>query len=250
MNERVKKLRQQSLDAIPTITAERAQLLTEFYASENGFSSIPVQRAKAFAYILENKSIPILEGELIVGERGPAPKATPTYPEICCHTIQDLDTLDTRPLTSYKVDSQTKQIYQDEIIPFWTEKAMRPKLLSEMTPEWIAAFESGIFTEFMEQRAPGHTVLDGKIYKTGMLDFKADIKASLEGLDYYNDARAFDKAEELKAMDICANALIRFAERHVENALERAQNESNPARKAELEEIARDGHAWRVFVHR
>ncbi len=239
MNERVKKLRQQSLDAIPTITAERAQLLTEFYASENGFSSIPVQRAKAFAYILENKSIPILEGELIVGERGPAPKATPTYPEICCHTIQDLDTLDTRPLTSYKVDSQTKQIYQDEIIPFWTEKAMRPKLLSEMTPEWIAAFESGIFTEFMEQRAPGHTVLDGKIYKTGMLDFKADIKASLEGLDYYNDARAFDKAEELKAMDICANALIRFAERHVENALERAQNESNPARKAELEEIAR-----------
>ncbi len=239
MNERVKKLRQQSLDAIPSITAERAQLLTEFYKSKNGFDSIVVRRAKAFAYILENKSTPLLDGELIVGERGPAPKATPTYPEICCHSLNDLDTLDTRPLTSYKVDAQTKQIYQEEIIPFWAHSAMREKLLAEMTAEWIAAFESGIFTEFMEQRAPGHTVLDGKIYKKGMLDFKAEIQASLKGLDYYNDSRAFDKAQELKGMEICADALIRYAERNAEKALELAQKESDPTRKAELEEIVR-----------
>lgn len=239
MNERVQKLRQQSLDAVPTITAERAQLLTEFYKSENGLSSIPVQRAKAFAYLLENKAIPILDGELIVGERGPAPKATPTYPEICCHTIHDLDTLDTRPLTSYKVDPHTKQIYQDEIVPFWVDKAMREKLLAEMTPEWMAAFEAGIFTEFMEQRAPGHTVLDGKIYRKGMLDFKADIQASLEGLDHFNDPRAFDKSEELKAMAICADALIRYAERYAEKALQLAQTEADTQRKAELKEIAR-----------
>ena len=239
MNKRVTKLRQQSLDAVPTITAERAQLLTEFYKNNYGISSVPVQRAKALAYVLEHKSTPILDGELIVGERGPAPKATPTYPEICCHTRQDLDTLDTRPLTSYKVDQETKHTYQEEIIPFWADKAMREKLLGEMTPEWLAAFESGIFTEFMEQRAPGHTVLDGKIYKKGMLDFKDDIQSSLEQLDYLNDLRAYDKAEELKAMKICTDALIRYAERHAEKAMQLAQIESDPQRKSELEEIAR-----------
>ena len=36
-----------------------------------------------------------------------------------------------------------------------------------MTPEWMAAYDAGIFTEFMEQRAPGHTVLDDKIYRKG-----------------------------------------------------------------------------------
>ncbi len=239
MNSRVQKLRQQSLDAIPSISAERARLLTEFYRQEQGLTSIPVQRARAFAYLLEHKSICINPGELIVGERGPAPKSTPSYPEICCHTLRDLDTLDSRPKTSYKVDQETRRIYQDEIIPHWQPKAIRERIFAEMTPEWKAAFESGIFTEFMEQRAPGHTVLDNKIYSQGMLDFKRKIQASLDSLDFMNDPQAYARQEELKAMSISADAIMRFAARHAERSLELARDESDPQRKAELEEIAR-----------
>ncbi len=54
---------------------------------------------------------------------------------------------------------------------------MRELILNEMTDEWKAAYEAGIFTEFMEQRAPGHTVLDDKIYHKGMLDFQAEIES-------------------------------------------------------------------------
>ncbi|MFH1634646.1 MAG: trans-4-hydroxy-L-proline dehydratase [Chloroflexota bacterium] len=239
MNERVQKLRQQSLDAIPSISAERARLLTVFFRQEQGLTSIPVQRARAFAYLLEHKSICINPGELILGERGPAPKSTPSYPEICCHTLRDLDTLDSRPKTSYKVDQETRRIYQDEIIPHWQPKAIRERIFTEMTPEWKAAFESGIFTEFMEQRAPGHTVLDDKIYSQGMLDFKRKIQASLDSLDFMNDPQAYARQEELKAMSISADAIIRFAERHAERSLELARDESDPQHKAELEEIAR-----------
>ena len=77
MLERIQKLREQSRNAIPTISIERAKLLTEFYKSgEADKVAIPVARALAFKYLLENKEIYINEDELIVGERGPAPKAT------------------------------------------------------------------------------------------------------------------------------------------------------------------------------
>ena len=89
----------------------------------------------------------------------------------------------------------------------------------------------------MEQRAPGHTVLDDKIYRKGMLDFQQDIDAASATLDYLNDPQAYAKQEELKAMLICADALIRFAARHAEKA-RRAGREKDPQRKAELERIA------------
>lgn len=94
MTERIRKLREQSLNAENRISAERALLITEFYQSGMADAEpVPVQRALAFKYILEHKYICVNEGELIVGERGPAPKATPTYPEICIHSLQDLEIL-------------------------------------------------------------------------------------------------------------------------------------------------------------
>jgi len=107
-----------------------------------------------------------------------------------------------------------------------------------MAPEWKAAYEAGVFTEFMEQRSPGHTALDGKIYSKGMVDFKRDIQQSLDDLDFLNDPEAYDKREQLKAMDICADALIHFAQRHAEKAQGLALEERDPRRKAELERIA------------
>ena len=239
MTERVARLRQQSLEAVPSISSERAELLTEFYRQTEGrLMSAPVRRALAFQYLLEHKTICINEGELIVGEKGPAPKAAPTYPELCCHSLQDLDILNSREKISFVVTPQVRKVYEETIIPFWRGKTMRELLFSEMTEEWKAAYEAGVFTEFMEQRSPGHTVLDDKIYHKGMLDFKQDIQRSLDSLDYLNDPDAYDKQEELKAMSICADALIRFAERHAEKARELAGQETNPQRKKELERIA------------
>lgn len=239
MNERVAMLRQKSLDASPFISTERAELMTQFYKEHGGGAlSVPVLRARAFKYLMENKAIYIGEGELIVGERGPSPKATPTYPELCCHTLQDLEILNSREKISYAVSDETRRVYEDAIIPFWKGKSMRDLIFREMSEEWKDAYDAGIFTEFMEQRAPGHTVLDDKIYHRGFLEFKTEIRESLESLDYFNDPEAYAKREELKAMAICADAIIRYAQRHAEKARELAAKEGNPERKRELEQIA------------
>ncbi|MEW6226982.1 MAG: trans-4-hydroxy-L-proline dehydratase [Bacillota bacterium] len=251
MTERVARLREQSLQTRPCISTERAELVTRFYKSVAGVSA-PVCRALVFKYLMENKTICINAGELIVGERGPAPKATPTYPELCCHSLQDLETLDSREKISFVVTPEARKVYEETVIPFWKGRSMRDMIFSQMSDEWKGAYEAGIFTEFMEQRAPGHTVLDDKIYRKGFLDFKRDIADALRGLDYINDPRAYCKQEELKAMDICADAIIRFARRHATKARELSEAEADPKRKEELERIAEvcswvPAHAPRTF---
>ncbi|MBE3070489.1 MAG: formate C-acetyltransferase/glycerol dehydratase family glycyl radical enzyme, partial [Planctomycetes bacterium] len=236
MNDRVRQLRRQSIETRPYLSAERAQLLTAFYQSGAAARvSVPVGRALAFRYLMEHRAICINEGELIVGERGPAPKATPTYPELCCHTLEDLDVLATRERTPFAVSDDVRRVYAEEIIPFWTGRTIRERLFGSMTEGWHAAFGAGVFTEFMEQRAFGHAVLDDKIYHRGFLDFKERLAARRRALDPLGDPEAFDKDEELKAMEIAADAIILFAERHAAAARDLAAREKDPARRAELE---------------
>jgi len=239
MNQRIRQLREESLNAVPRISAERALLVTEFYKSDLAQSvSIPVKRALAFKYILENKKICINDGELIVGERGPEPKAVPTYPEINLHSIEDLETLDKRSKVWFKVDEKTRQAYKDVIIPFWKGKTNREKIFKNMDQAWLDAYQAGIFTEFQEQRAPGHTVLGKKMFSKGFLDLKEEIAAEIDRLDYFNDSKAHEKSEQLRAMDIAANAIIAFGNRHADELEKHAGIEKNENRKIELIEMA------------
>lgn len=235
LTDRVKRLREQSINAVERISAERAQLITAFYKSDESRElSAPVRRARAFEYLLRHKTICINRGELIVGERGPEPKATPTYPEISLHSVEDLEILDSRKKVFFKVDEEVKRIYREEIIPYWKGKSNRDRIMSLMTDEWMKAYRAGVFTEFQEQRAPGHTVLGGKMFRTGFLKLKEEIRESLEKLDYYNDFEAFDKSEELKAMDIACDAIIMYAGRHADELERLASAETDPKRKNEL----------------
>ncbi|MBI9070110.1 MAG: glycyl radical protein [Melioribacteraceae bacterium] len=238
MNERIQKLRKISYETEPSISIERALHLTEFYKANYGKYSIPVLRAMSFLDHCKKKTIYIGEGELIVGERGPSPKTIPTFPELTCHSVEDLNTLNDRELQKYHVSEDDINTYAEEVIPYWEGKTQRERIFDHVPKEWKAAYEAGIFTEFMEQRAPGHTALDGEIYKKGMLDYKIEISEHLASLDYMNDKEATDKADELKAMDIACDAAILFAERHAEQAEKFALEEDNPKRKEELKKIA------------
>jgi formate C-acetyltransferase len=124
---------------------------------------------------------------------------------------------------------------------------MRDRVFKDVPADWKAAYEAGTFTEFMEQRAPGHTTLDGAIYQKGMLDYKNEIARALDNLDYLNDPEATDKADELRAMAISCDAAIIFAERHADLAEYMAADAADPGRKAELLQIA--GNCRRVPAH-
>ena len=249
MNERIKRLRRQSLDAGPGISLERARLLTEFYAGGGDRpEAIPVERARALAHILANKEICINPGELIVGERGPAPKATPTYPEICTHSLKDFDILNTREKIPYAVSADVRREQGEKIIPSWKGRSLRDRLFAAMDRSWLDAYEAGLFTEFLEQRAPGHTVLDDKIYRLGFLDFKEDISRRMANPDVSADLQARARRDQWQAMLIAADAIIAYAERYAQELVLLAERETDRERKAELTEMARI--CRRVPAHR
>lgn len=240
LSERVRKLRGQSVDTEPYISSERAELLTDFYQSGIADAKSPsITRALAFKFIMEHKEIYIGDGDLIVGERGPGPRATPTYPELCCHSISDLEICDNRVRSRFNVDESSMEVYREEIIPFWQGKTMRDRVFDSMSEEWMKAFDAGIFTEFMEQRAPGHAILDDKIYHRGLKALIGDIHKRLDEADFFNDPHAYDKEQDLKAMAIAAEAVITYAQRHADKAKELAEKETDPIRKSELERIAK-----------
>jgi trans-4-hydroxy-L-proline dehydratase len=240
MNSRITNLRTNSLEAINTLSSERALLVTEFYKSIAGQDiPVPIQRAMAFRHLMENKSICILPDELIVGKRGPTPKSAPTYPEISLHSLEDLEILHNRPKVSFKVDETTRNAYRDVIIPFWKGKTQRDRVFNAMTTEWKDAYSAGVFTEFQEQRAPGHTVAGKKLFGKGMKDLKEEITLSLSKLNFIDDPDALAKQHELQAMEMVANAIVAFSNRHAE-ALERlVSEEKDEIRQNELLEMIR-----------
>ena len=236
MTERVARLRQASFEAPVTISSERAVLMTEYYAAHGEEDSIPVTRAKAFAHLCRHKTLYIGEEEMIVGERGPRPKAVSTYPELTCHSAEDLRTLNSRPMTRYAVEEAEIEAYEKTVIPYWRGRTMRDGVFAGLSERWRDAYEAGVFTEFMEQRAPGHTTLDGKFYEKGLNAFKAEIARAIAELDESEQAEA--KREQLRAMSIACDAVIDFGLRHAELAEQMAQTCEDDARRVELERIA------------
>lgn len=238
MNERIQKLRQISVTTPVHIDLERAKIETDFYRENDGKYSIPVMRAMTLKEYFSKKTLYLGDGELIVGEKGKDPQASPTFPELCCHSEEDMIVMSERDLVSFKTTEEDRKLQREEIIPYWTGRSMREKLLSKMTPEWHDCYEAGMFTEFMEQRGPGHTCGGEQVFTTGYMDYKEKIKKTMDTLDYINDPEALDKAEELKAMDIACDAVIILGERYHKLALEMAEKEENETRKAELLQIA------------
>lgn len=238
MNDRIKKLRKESTEAVARIDMERAKYFTEAYKEYEGAVSVPELRALALKNYFSKKTLYIGEGELIVGEKGCGPQAAPTFPDLCCHTVEDLHVMNDRDLISFKVNEEDYEFQEKEMIPYWENRSIRHKILDHMTPEWKQAYAAGIFTEFMEQRGPGHTVGSENIYNKGFLEHKADIAKALETLDYIHDPEALDKEAELKGMDIACDAILILAERYAAYAGELADACEDETRKAELLQIA------------
>ncbi|MCI8561033.1 MAG: glycyl radical protein [Dorea sp.] len=238
MNERIRKLRELSVTTPVHIDLERAKIETDFYKENDGKYSIPVMRAMVLKEYFSKKTLYLGDGELIIGEKGKDPQASPTFPELCCHSVEDMVVMSERELVSFHTTEEDRKLQEEEIIPYWTGRSMREKILSRMTPEWHECYSAGMFTEFMEQRGPGHTCGGEQVFTTGYLDYKEKIQKTMDALDYINDPDAVNKCEELKAMDIACDAVIILGERYHKLVLEMADKETDDKRKAELLQIA------------
>ena len=238
MNERIRKLRALSVNTPPHIDMERAKIMTETYRRDEGVLSVPQLRAQALKDYFSQKTLYLGEGELIVGEKGDSPQGAPTFPELCCHSVEDMRLMNERELIRFQVTPEDMALQEKVMIPFWKERCIRSRIFRQMTPEWKKAYECGIFTEFMEQRGPGHTVGSSKIYEKGLLDYQQDIQEAIDRLDFFQDPHALERKEELEGMYTACEALMILAARYSAYARELAEQESDTQRRRELLQIA------------
>ena len=219
MNARVAELRERSLATRPSISAERSLILTRFYREHLGRHSTPVLRALAFRELCEHKTITIEPGELIVGERGPAPKATPLFPELTCHSADDLRILDSAPpdaaTTSRRTSSTPTRTRSSRTgaAAACATACSRSSPASGTTPTRPACSRSSWSSGRRATRWP-----TARSTPAAWMDFTADIDAAAAAVEVGVDPRAGRRLEELRAMRIAADAAVRFAERHAELA--------------------------------
>ncbi|MFC6164271.1 trans-4-hydroxy-L-proline dehydratase [Lactiplantibacillus dongliensis] len=236
---RIQRLRQISeKECQPSISMERAVLMTEAYKKWEGHVSTPVLRGLAFKHIMEKRTLYLERGALIIGEKGDRPWAAPTFPELCCHTMEDFSNMNDRERVFFKVSDEDRRIQKEVIIPYWKDRAMMTKMNASLPEEWHNLFNAGLYTEFLQQRGPGHTVADGKIYQKGYLDFMADIDAEIEKIDFLKDLDAFNRREELKGMRLVCEGMVIFGQRYAQQARELAADETDPQWRAELLTLA------------
>ncbi|MBQ3429020.1 MAG: glycyl radical protein [Mogibacterium sp.] len=238
MNARIKALRKVSMETQPHIDLERAKIETEVYKQWEDKVSLPVLRAMVLKEYFSKKTLYLGEGELIVGEKGKDPQSSPTFPELTCHTLDDMHIMNDRAVVNYSVTEQDLKDQEEIIIPFWRGKSMRDKILAGMTEEWMECYAAGMFTEFMEQRGPGHTCGGKNVFTKGYAEYKTEIHKAIDDLDFMNDVDAVTKKDELEAMLIDCDAVMILGKRYQELLEEEAEKCTDPVRKAELEQMA------------
>ena len=130
ITERVARLRKQSLEARPSISAQRAELLTSFYQQNrnNGWST-PVERAEAFRYLMEHKTHLHQRGRTDRRRERRRTQGCTDLSRSCAATVCKTWTSyihEKRPLRSRP--TSTRKVYEETIIPFWQGKTMRERI--------------------------------------------------------------------------------------------------------------------------
>jgi len=239
--ERIRLLREQIL-ATPSLCMERAALFTESYKETEAYPPA-IRRAKALEKVLNELTIHINPAELIVGGTTGKRVAAPLLPEIEWRWyIQEADTMGSRAHDNVENVDNSERGAMEEVLRWWDGKSlfdMWDKVIPDEYRQlqeiaWTSSGANPIAGYHMAHCCPGFERVLSKGLKGLIADVDTQI-ARLSGIDLDNS----DRITYLKAMKISLKAVIVFAKRHAELAGQMAQSETDPARKAELEEISR-----------
>ncbi len=227
----------------PSITIHRARIITQIDRENPGLPRI-LLRARAFRRCCETAPLVIQDNELIVGAPNGAPRAGAFSPDISWRWLRDeLDTIGERPQDPFYVSEENKKILREEIFPYWQGKSVdeyceaqyREAGLWELSGESLVSDCSYHALNGGGDSNPGYDVI---LMKKGMLDILNEAKEHLKMLDYANPDD-LDKIYFYKSVIETTEGVMIYARRMSEYAASLAAKETDPRRRAELENIAR-----------
>ncbi|MDU2671604.1 MAG: glycyl radical protein [Clostridium sp.] len=235
---RIQNLVDQLFEKLPEIESDRAVLLTESYKESEG-QPIIVRRAKAFSHILRNIPITIRKDELIVGSATKSPRSCQVFPEFSYDWLEkEFDTVETRSADPFYMSEDNKKILRD-VYKYWKGKTTSELATSYMADETIKAMEHNIFTPGnYYYNGVGHvTVKYEKVLEVGYEGIIEEVKEELSKCNVADDDYA-KRSHFLKSVIQSCEAVIVYANRYAELALNMAKQCNDNVRRNELLEIA------------
>lgn len=235
---RIQNLVDQLFEKLPEIESDRAVLLTESYKESEG-QPIIVRRAKAFSHILKNIPVTIRKNELIVGSATKSPRSCQVFPEFSYDWLEkEFDTVETRSADPFYISEDNKRILRD-VYKYWKGKTTSELATSYMADETIKAMEHNIFTPGnYYYNGVGHvTVKYEKVLEVGYEGIIEEVKKELSKCNVADDDYA-KKSHFLKSVIQSCEAVIIYANRYAELALNMAKQCNDNVRRNELLEIA------------
>ncbi len=230
----------------PRMAIDRALLFTESYSKTEG-QPVTLRWGKAIRHVLENLPVAIMDNELIVGRGGPEGRYGILYPELRCNWLeQTLEAFDSGKKLAYALTNEEADSIRNTILPYWKGRTMvdaQEALLPDETKRILYSDEYHtpmfIINETSTERHILQWVLDyEKVLKYGIEDLRNKAQARLDSLDPSSAKNGHDKrAFLLSTLEVCAG-IEAFSNRYAEKAREMAEKTSDPARKAELLQIA------------
>lgn len=236
--ERVEKLRQRVLSFKPSISSERAKLVTQSYQETEGQPMV-LRRAKALEKVLKQMEIHIAEGELIVGNHSTAPRSAPIFPEMGTEKVEEnLDAMEERPQDRMVVPEDVKRDLR-ALFPYWHGKTVREMVFASLSGPSARARKANMFTlDNHEDGGLGHVLPDfPRVLQRGFRDMIEETRTNMEGLNL-SVAEQYRQWLFWQAAIIVMEAAIAYAERCAAEAERQAGEAPTEERRAELLKIA------------
>ena len=237
-SERVEFLKARLRNTMPSISLDRARLVTKFYEIPSIESPI-ARKAHMLEYLLKNMKIFINPQSIFVGDHGERYRSVPAYPEWGSNWIlEDIDTFDTRSTDRMVWGSPTDKQELIDICTKWNGHGFREVIDSHLPEDMKQASLDGLITIGSRiVSTASHMPQYGVIFEKGFAKMIEEIQAKLDGIEHY-DFITQEQKDTWEGMIITLRAAIDFAHRYVDLAEEMAKDEKDEKRKADLLKIA------------
>ena len=235
---RMQAFREEVLDERPFIDAERAVLATEAYEASKNQPPV-MRRALMLERILDEMSIYIEDKTLICGNQATKNCNAPIFPEYTLGFVMDeLDKFEKRDGDVFYVTEETKRQLRD-IAPFWENNNLRARGEALLPDEVSVFMETGVFgMEGKLNAGDAHLAINhARLLREGLRGYEERTRTAKAALDL-TDPDSIDKYVFYKAVLIVIDAVRRFALRYSALAARKAEAETDPTRKTELERMS------------
>jgi pyruvate formate-lyase/glycerol dehydratase family glycyl radical enzyme len=243
VTERVARLREKYRTTRPSICIARYRIVTEFYKENPQLQGI-LKRARNFQNICEKLPVLVNPDEVIIGWQAATYRACALYPETSFSWFLDElreGTIPLRETDPYDIDAKDAE-YVLSTGDFWRKECLSAKVDEYVPPGYFGAAGSGVTyfpTKDTCTSPVGHFVANfQKAMHKGFAALREEAQAKMDELEGVMFGDSVSSYNFYRAVAIVCDGMMTLSRRYANECERLAAEETNPARKKELLEMA------------